>query len=152
MKRSASSARSKAGHKSNLRNTSEYIKAASICGKQGKHFRESNTSTLCQYCSDVSRRICSDRIVAQPKSHKKDTERRYDTALDAFKQGRVPERFVLVRQSRSYQTNNRFPKVSIRRELYDQLAQIANESGLSMSELTAQAISFAIDHLEWIEE
>ena len=72
--------------------------------------------------------------------------------LDKFEQSRLPDRFVLVKRSKKYQSGDRFPKVSIRRELYDQLAQIASESGLSMSELTSRAISFSLERLSWADE
>lgn len=72
--------------------------------------------------------------------------------IDSFQQGKVSDRFVVVRKNRTYSSSDRFPKVSIKRELYDQLATVANESGLSMSDLTGQAIKYALDRLEWVEE
>lgn len=67
---------------------------------------------------------------------------------DTFKQ----DRFIVVRKNKTYTSNDRFPKISIRRELYEELASAANESGLSMSELSGQALRFALDRLEWVEE
>lgn len=67
---------------------------------------------------------------------------------DTFKQ----DRFIVVRKNKTYTSNDRFPKISIRRELYEELASAANESGLSMSELSGQAIRYAMDRLEWVEE
>ena len=65
---------------------------------------------------------------------------------------RVTERFLLVRKKRRYSSGDSFPKISVRRELYEELADIASESGLSMTELASQALRFALDRVSWVEE
>ena len=67
---------------------------------------------------------------------------------DTFKQ----DRFIVVRKNKTYSSGDKFPKISVRKELYEQLATVANESGLSMSEIAGQAIRYALDRLEWVEE
>ena len=70
----------------------------------------------------------------------------------SFRQAKAHDQFLIIRKNKKYSSTDRFPKVSIRREVYDRLAEVANESCLSMSELTSQAIRFALDRLSWVEE
>lgn len=60
--------------------------------------------------------------------------------------------FVVMRKRRNYTSEGEYPKISIKREMFDRLADVANESGLSMSEIAGQALRFALDRLEWVEE
>lgn len=54
--------------------------------------------------------------------------------------------------NRKYTSNDKFPKISVNREIYEELASAANESGLSMTEIATQALRFALARLEWVEE
>ena len=60
--------------------------------------------------------------------------------------------FLLVRKKRAYGTAQSCPKVSVDRATYDKLVQTASESGLTISEITRQAVAFALDRLEWVDE
>lgn len=61
-------------------------------------------------------------------------------------------KFILVRVKKAYCTNETYPKIRVDQETYNNLASLAVESGLSMSELTRRAVKFATDRLEWAEE
>lgn len=61
-------------------------------------------------------------------------------------------KFILVRKKREYCTNEQYPKIRVDQETYNNLASLAVESGLSMSELTRRAVKFATERLEWAEE
>lgn len=61
-------------------------------------------------------------------------------------------KFILVRKKREYCTNEQYPKIRIDQETYNNLANLAVESCLSMSEVTRRAVRYAIERLEWAEE
>lgn len=61
-------------------------------------------------------------------------------------------KFILVRVKKAYCTNETYPKIRVDQETYNNLASLAVESGLSMSELTRRAVKFATERLEWAEE
>ena len=67
---------------------------------------------------------------------------------DTFKQ----DRFIAVRKNKTYSSCDKYPKIRIHKEYYDLLASVASKSGLSMSEIAGQAIRYALDRLEWVEE
>lgn len=75
-----------------------------------------------------------------------------EESTDAFRQSKSSDRFLLVRKNKKYSSNDRFPKISVRKEIYEELAAVASESLLSMSELASQALRFALDRLDWVEE
>lgn len=66
--------------------------------------------------------------------------------------GEVESKFILVRKKREYCTNEQYPKIRVDQETYNNLASLAVESGLSMSELTRRTVKFATERLEWAEE
>lgn len=61
-------------------------------------------------------------------------------------------KFILVRVKKAYCTNETYPKIRVDQETYNNLANLAVESCLSMSEVTRRAVRYAIDRLEWAEE
>lgn len=61
-------------------------------------------------------------------------------------------KFILVRKKMEYCTNEQYQKIRVDQETYNNLASLAVESGLSMSELTRRAVKFATERLEWAEE
>lgn len=67
---------------------------------------------------------------------------------DTFKQ----DRFIVVRKNKTYSSGDKYPTIRIHKDIYALLAEVASESGLSMSELSGQAIRYALDRLEWVEE
>lgn len=67
---------------------------------------------------------------------------------DTFKQ----DRFIVVRKNKTYSSGDKYPKIRIHKDIYDLLAEVASESGLSMSEIAGQAIRYALNRLEWVEE
>ena len=46
----------------------------------------------------------------------------------------------------------RYPRVRLSKELYDRVADIANECDMKMSDVVAQLTEFAFEHVEIIEE
>ena len=46
----------------------------------------------------------------------------------------------------------RYPRVRLSKELYDRVADIANECDMKMSDVVAQLMEFAIEHVEVKEE
>ena len=66
--------------------------------------------------------------------------------------GEVDSKFILVRKKREYCTNETYPKIRVDQETYNNLANLAVESCLSMSEVTRRAVRYAIERLEWAEE
>lgn len=60
--------------------------------------------------------------------------------------------FIVTRKRREYTQSGHAPKISVDRETYGALQRVAVESGISMSRITIQAISFALDRLEWCDE
>lgn len=64
----------------------------------------------------------------------------------------MTDRFVVVRKRREYTQAGQTPKISVDKATYDALKDVAAESGHSLSEIARQAISFALERLEWCEE
>lgn len=60
--------------------------------------------------------------------------------------------FIMTRKRREYTQNGQTPKISVDRATYDSLQRVAVESGLSLSEITRQAVAFAMERLEWCDE
>lgn len=60
--------------------------------------------------------------------------------------------FIMTRKRVDYQQKTTNPKVSVNRATYEALQRVAVESGLSMSEVTQQAVAFALERLEWCDE
>ena len=58
--------------------------------------------------------------------------------------------FVLV-SKRKYNQKER-PVVRVDGETYGTLTKLAAKSGLSLAEIVGQAVSYAVDHLVWVEE
>lgn len=58
--------------------------------------------------------------------------------------------FVLV-SKRKYNQKER-PVVRVDGETYATLTKLAAKSGLSLAEIVGQAVSYAVDHLVWVEE
>lgn len=60
--------------------------------------------------------------------------------------------FVMVRKSKDYKQKTTNPKITTDAETYQLLANVALESGFTVAEVARQAIRYALDHLEWVEE
>lgn len=56
--------------------------------------------------------------------------------------------FILTRNKVEY-TNSTRPVIRVSKEAYNILADMVNESNMSMSQVASQAIKFAYDHLEF---
>ena len=62
------------------------------------------------------------------------------------------DRFILARKRKIYDPVAQYPTINVGRATYEVLANAAADSGLPLSEVARQAIKFAFDHLEWIEQ
>ena len=68
----------------------------------------------------------------------------------ANKSNRDP--FILTRRNRAYTQSGATPKISVDRATYESLQRVAVESGQTLSDVTRQAVAFALDRLEWCDE
>lgn len=59
----------------------------------------------------------------------------------------MSEKFVLPRKKREYKQNVKFPKISVSREVFFTLQDWADETGLTLSEITKQAIEYCQKNL-----
>ena len=63
------------------------------------------------------------------------------------------DKFILTRKKRNYtQGNADFPTIKIDKVTYCRLQEIAAETGLSLCAVAKQAVQFAFDRLEYVEE
>lgn len=62
------------------------------------------------------------------------------------------EDFVLVRKKKEYRQVQQFPKISIDLGTYRKLQKAAIDSGLSISQIAKQAIDYAFNRVQWVEE
>lgn len=62
------------------------------------------------------------------------------------------DKFILKRKRKEYKQNVKYPKISVENEVYRTLEDWAAETGLSLSEITKQAVMFCKEHLVFVEE
>ena len=60
--------------------------------------------------------------------------------------------FIVVRRRKEYSQSGPTPKISVDKATYESLQRVAVESGHSLSEITRQAVAFALERLEWCDE
>lgn len=60
--------------------------------------------------------------------------------------------FVVIRKRKTYAQSTTCPKINTDAVTYQRLAQVAAESGQSISEVARQAITFALDHMKYADE
>lgn len=61
------------------------------------------------------------------------------------------DNFVVIRKRRNYANKGDHPKISTDAETYRRLADVAYNSGMSISEVARQAIAYAMERLEYID-
>lgn len=62
------------------------------------------------------------------------------------------EDFIIVRKRKDYAQTITNPKISTDAATYRRVAEVATESGLTISEITRQAIHYALGHLKYADE
>lgn len=62
------------------------------------------------------------------------------------------DKFLLTRKRREYVQSGPTPKVSVDRETYIRLQEMAAETRLTISAVAKKAIEFAAERLEYVEE
>lgn len=60
--------------------------------------------------------------------------------------------FILTKAKREYRQDTPNPKISVSRETYRRLQEIAAEANMSISSIANQAIAHALAELQWVEE
>lgn len=60
--------------------------------------------------------------------------------------------FALVRKKKEYVQTNANPKISVDQSTYRLLQDAAVETGLSISAIAKQAVEFAFERLQYVEE
>lgn len=60
--------------------------------------------------------------------------------------------FILTRKIPKYNQVSQYPKISIQREVYDELKKVAAESYMTISEVASAAIRHALSELKWVDE
>lgn len=60
--------------------------------------------------------------------------------------------FILTKKRREWTAHGNFPKVSLNRDVYEQLHKVALEADMSMAAVACKAIQHALSELKWVEE
>lgn len=60
--------------------------------------------------------------------------------------------FIVVRKRKDYRQATTCPKINTDAATYQRLAEVAAESGQSVSEIARQAIAYALDRMKYADE
>lgn len=61
------------------------------------------------------------------------------------------DKFILERKRTNYVQTDKWPKVRVRQETYEILADWANQTGTSLTEMAERAVTFAQEHALFVD-